>query len=101
MSTCVLAAGLHTEVQIEATLVSIEQTWVDAAVSGDREALDELLDDSFVETMPNGARRSKAEVLFAPSLPPGSAQTFGDLKVRVFGNIAMVYGVYPTHPLMA
>lgn len=93
LSTCVLAVGLHTEVQIEATLVSIEQMWIDAAARGDRATLDELLDNSFVETMPNGARRSKADVLFAPALPPGSAQTLGDLKVRVLGNVAMVTGV--------
>jgi hypothetical protein len=93
LSTSVLAVGLHTEVQVKATLVSIEQTWVDAAAHGDRATLDELLDNSFIETMPNGARRSKADVLFAPALPPGSVQTLGDLKVRVLGNVAMVSGV--------
>jgi ketosteroid isomerase-like protein len=93
LSTCVLAAGLHTEVQVEATLTSIEQTWVDAAIRGDRATLDQLLDDSFVETMPNGARRTKADVLFAPTLPHGSKQTLGQMKVRVFGNVAMVSGV--------
>lgn len=93
LSTCVLAVGLHTEVQVEATLVSIEQSWVDAAVHGDRATLDELLDNSFVETLPNGARRGKADVLFAPALPAGSVQTLGDPKVRVLGNVAMVSGV--------
>ena len=93
LSTCVLAVGLHTEVQVEATLVSIEQSWVEAAAHGDRATLDELLDNSFIETMPNGARRSKADVLFAPALPPGTVQTLGDLKVRVLGNVAMVSGV--------
>ncbi|WP_144147759.1 nuclear transport factor 2 family protein [Paraburkholderia sp. BCC1884] len=93
LSTCVLAVGLHTEVQVEATLVSIEQMWVDAVAHGDRVTLDELLDNSFIETMPNGARRSKADVLFAPALPPGSVQTLGNLKVRVLGNVAMVTGV--------
>ncbi|ASL44577.1 hypothetical protein bAD24_I13925 [Burkholderia sp. AD24] len=43
--------------------------------------------------MPNGARRSKADVLFAPALPPGAAQSLGNLKVRVLGNVAMVSGV--------
>ncbi|MFM0554018.1 nuclear transport factor 2 family protein [Paraburkholderia sediminicola] len=93
LSTCVLAAGLHTEVQVEATLASMEQTWVDAATRGDRATLNQLLDDSFVEAMPNGARRSKADVLFAPTLPPGTTQTLGQLKVRVFGNITMDSGV--------
>ncbi|MFM0647799.1 nuclear transport factor 2 family protein [Paraburkholderia bryophila] len=93
LSTCVLAVGLRTEVQAEATLVSIEQMWVDAAARGDRATLDQLLDNSFVETMPNGARRSKADLLFAPALPPGAAQSLGDLKIRVLGNVAMVSGV--------
>ncbi|MDE1183303.1 nuclear transport factor 2 family protein [Paraburkholderia sp.] len=93
LSTCVLAVGLHTEVQVEASLVAIEQAWIDAAIRGDRATLDELLDSSFVETMPNGARRSKADVLFAPALPPGSVQTLSDVKVRVVGSVAMVSGV--------
>lgn len=93
LSTCVLAVGLHTEVQVESTLTSLEQAWVNAAVQGDRATLDELLDNSFIETMPNGARRSKADILFAPALPAGSAQTLGDIKVRVLGNVAMVSGV--------
>ncbi|WCM19295.1 nuclear transport factor 2 family protein [Paraburkholderia bryophila] len=93
LSTCVLATGLHTEVQIESTLTSLEQTWVNAAIQGDRATLDKLLDSSFIETMPNGARRSKADVLFAPALPPGAAQSLGNLKVRVLGNVAMVSGV--------
>lgn len=93
LSTCALAVGLHTEVQVESTLTSLEQAWVDAALQGDRATLDQLLDNSFIETMPNGARRSKADVLFAPALPPGAAQSLGDLKVRVLGNVAMVSGV--------
>ncbi|WP_181919951.1 nuclear transport factor 2 family protein [Paraburkholderia sp. BL6669N2] len=71
----------------------MEQAWLDGALQGDRAILNQLLDDSFIETMPNDARRSKADVLFAPTLPPGSAQTLGELKVRVFGNVAMVSGV--------
>lgn len=93
LSTCVLAVGLHTEVQVEATLVSIEQTWIDAAAHGDRTSLEDVLDNSFIETLPNGARRSKADVLLAPALPPGTVQTLGDLKVRVLGSVAMVSGV--------
>ncbi|NYH13900.1 nuclear transport factor 2 family protein [Paraburkholderia bryophila] len=93
LSTCVLAIGLHTEVQVETTRASLEQAWVNAALQGDRVTLDELLDNSFIETMPNGARRSKADLLFAPALPPGAAQSLGDLKVRVLGNVAMVSGV--------
>ncbi|PRX97534.1 nuclear transport factor 2 family protein [Paraburkholderia sp. BL25I1N1] len=93
LSTCVLASGLTTQLQVENKLVLMEQAWVDAAIRGDRAALDQLLDDSFVETMPNGARRTKADLLVAPTLPPGSAQTLSELKVRVFGNVAMVSGV--------
>ncbi|OAJ58450.1 hypothetical protein A6V36_05885 [Paraburkholderia ginsengiterrae] len=51
--------------QADATFASIEQAWVDAAIRGDRATLDQLLDDSFAETMPNGARRTNADVLFA------------------------------------
>ncbi|WP_431311473.1 hypothetical protein [Paraburkholderia aromaticivorans] len=40
--------------------------------------------------MPDGARRERADVLLAP--------TRGELKVRVFGNVAMVSGVNHYRP---
>ncbi|ABE32351.1 hypothetical protein DR64_2755 [Paraburkholderia xenovorans LB400] len=93
LSTCGLTTVLTTRLQVETKLASMEHAWVDAAIHGDRATLDQLLADSFVETMPNSARRTKAEVLVAPTLPPDSAQTLRELKVRIFGNIAMVSGV--------
>jgi hypothetical protein len=79
--------------QDESTLKTMEQTWITAISNTDRVTLEKLLDDSFIETTPNGARRSKSDVLLASPLPLGSTQTLMDMDVRVNGNTAVVTGI--------
>ncbi|ASW00320.1 hypothetical protein CJU94_08085 [Paraburkholderia aromaticivorans] len=79
--------------QDETTLKALEQTWITAITNTDRSTLDKLLDDSFVETAPNGTRRSKSDLLLAPPPPPGSTQTLMDMDVRVSGDTAVVTGI--------
>lgn len=76
----------------EDTLKSLEQTWVTASSNTDRATLDKLLDDSFIDTTPSGARRSRSDVLLAPPPPPSSTQTLMNLEVRVNGDTAVVTG---------
>lgn len=81
-----------------ADLMSLEQDWVSATTSGDRAALNNLLDDSFVERLPNGRVRSRAEVLQAPPPPAGSTQTLHSMQVRINGDWAVVNGVNTYRP---
>jgi ketosteroid isomerase-like protein len=90
---CLTAAPALAADQDEATLKNLEQTWITAITKTDRVALDKLLDDSFVETAPNGMRRSKSDLLLASSPPPGSTQTLIDMDVRVNGDTAIVTGI--------
>lgn len=76
----------------EVALKTIEQTWITASSNTDRVTLDKLLDDSFIDTTPSGARRSKTDVLLAPPPPPGSKQSLMNLEVRVNGDTAIVTG---------
>lgn len=76
----------------EITLKAMEQTWITAIVNTDRATMDKLLDDSFVETSPNGQRRSKSDLLLAPPPPPGSSQVLMDMDVRLNGDTAIVTG---------
>jgi Domain of unknown function (DUF4440) len=76
----------------ESTLKTVEQTWINAVANTDRVKLEKLLDDSFVETSPDGTRRGKTDLLLAPPPPPGSTQTLMDMHVRVNGDTAIVTG---------
>lgn len=77
----------------DATLQQLEQSWVHATTTGDRAALNRLLDDSYVETTANGTHRSKLDVLSAPPPPPGSTQVLRDVTVRLNGDTAIVTGI--------
>jgi hypothetical protein len=76
----------------EKTLKSLEQTWITAVVNADRVTMNKLLDDSFVETLPNGQRRTKSDLLLAPPPPPGSSQVLMDLDLHLNGDTAIVTG---------
>ncbi|WP_144147762.1 nuclear transport factor 2 family protein [Paraburkholderia sp. BCC1884] len=82
----------------EGALKTIEQTWITASSNTDRVTLDKILDDSFIDTTPSGARRSKSDVLLAPPPPPGSTQTLMNLEVRVNGDTAIVTGINHFNP---
>ncbi|HEX7912844.1 MAG TPA: nuclear transport factor 2 family protein [Paraburkholderia sp.] len=70
----------------------MEQAWITAIVNTDRATMDKLLDESFVETSPNGRRRSKSDLLLAPPPPPGSSQVLMDMDVHMNGDTAIVRG---------
>lgn len=75
-----------------AALESLENAWVQATASRDIATLDRILDPSFVETLSNGRRRDKAEALSAAPPPVGSTQQLQDMKVRTYGDTAIVTG---------
>jgi len=75
--------------------VEIEHRWVDALQTHDTATLDQLLDDTFIDSTFRGALRTKRDVLTGPPAA-GSYRSirFGDVAVRTYGNhIAVVTGV--------
>jgi hypothetical protein len=90
--TCA-AARATAPVNDKIVLESLEQAWVKATVANNRVALDQLLDDAFIETRPSGMTRSKKDVLSAPPPPATSTQSLDELQVQVSGDTAVVTGI--------
>ena len=74
-------------------LMQIERNWTDAALKKDAAALDKILADDWVGQGPTGIA-TKAQAL--AELKSGDnkvdSETLGEMKVRVFGNTAVVTG---------
>ncbi|WP_322032020.1 nuclear transport factor 2 family protein [Paraburkholderia sp. J76] len=90
---CASAAHAAQPSDDERTLQQFEQNWLEAGRTHDREALNRMLDDSYVEITPTGVQRTKAQVLKAPPPPPGATQTLRDMQVQVNGDSAVVTGI--------
>lgn len=74
-------------------LQMLEHQWTQAAATGDRSMLNDLLDDKFFEVLPDGTHRSKRDLLAAVALPPGGSQVLEDMRVQVLGDLAVVTGI--------
>jgi len=78
----------------EQEIIKLEQTVTDAQFKKDRAALERLLADDYLYTHSNGSVLTKAQEI-AESMS-GDAQwtdsKFADLKVRVFGDVAVLTG---------
>ncbi|MCG5074420.1 nuclear transport factor 2 family protein [Paraburkholderia tagetis] len=93
-ASAVFAAVPSSPVTSEAVhLQVLEHQWTQAAATGDRSMLNDLLDDKFFEVLPNGVHRSKRDLLAAAALPPGGSQVLEDVRVQVLGDLAVVTGI--------
>jgi ketosteroid isomerase-like protein len=81
---------------IEQQIKDLEKQWADAELKQDAVALDRILADDIVEIESTGQVETKAQDL--ADLKSGEFKleslSFGDMKVRVFGNVAVVNGPY-------
>lgn len=75
------------------SLLDLEQRWATAAGARDHTALDAILADGFVDVSWQGKLRSKADALAAPAAPVKTTQTLSELKVRIYGDAAVVTGL--------
>jgi len=77
----------------EQAVLKLTQEWLDAEFRVDRTALNRIIADDFLGTGPRGTMLSKTDVI--PREGPdthGLAITGQDIKVRVFGDTAIVTG---------
>jgi hypothetical protein len=75
-------------------LVEIEHRWLEA--EDDPAALESILADDFVHALPIGFVTKAEQLRYTrthPGSERGSARRFGDLRVRVFGNIGIINGI--------
>ncbi|WNC90313.1 nuclear transport factor 2 family protein [Paraburkholderia sp. FT54] len=77
----------------EQALASLEQQWAKAWLTGDRVALNKILDDSYVETTARGAQLHKTDVIFAAPPPGTASEVLESIEPRVNGDTAIVTGI--------
>lgn len=75
-----------------AAVMRLAHQWLHASMTRDKAALARILADDFIDTSYRGKLRTKADML-AVSAAPHASQQLGDLKVRLYGDTAIMTGV--------
>ena len=94
LSGIALAGHGATPASGDKAFLRLEQTWVAALRTHDTQVLNEILDDSFIDSTFKGTVRTKRDVLSGP--PAGGRYRsvgFEDLHSRRYGRTAIVTGV--------
>ena len=77
---------------ISQTLQSMEQAWLNAEKNHDAAAFEQIVADDWVGITPDGKSQTKAERAAEIKTAHITSATLGDVKVRVFGDAAVVTG---------
>jgi len=77
---------------ISQTLQAMEQAWLDAEKNNDAAAFEQIVADDWIAVNPDGKSQTKAERAAEIKAAHISSATMGDMKVRVFGDTAVVTG---------
>jgi ketosteroid isomerase-like protein len=77
---------------ISQTLQAIERAWLDAEKNHDVAAFEKLVADDWVAITPDGKSQTKAERAAEIKSSDLDSVTMGEMKVRVFGDAAVVTG---------
>jgi uncharacterized protein (TIGR02246 family) len=77
---------------ISQTLQAMEQAWLDAEKNHDAAAFERLVANDWIAVSPDGRSQIKAERAAEIKTADITAATLGDMKVRVFGDTAVVTG---------
>jgi ketosteroid isomerase-like protein len=74
------------------TLQAMEQDWLNAEKNHDAAAFEKLVADDWIAITPDGKSQTKAERAAEIKTSNIDSATLGDMKVRVFGDTAVVTG---------
>jgi len=74
------------------TLQATEQAWLNAEKNHDSAAFEKLVADDWIAITPDGKSQTKAERAAEIKSAGTVSATLGDMKVRVFGDTAVVTG---------
>ena len=77
---------------ISQTLQAMEQAWLNAEKNHDAAAFEKLVADDWIAVSPDGKSQTKAERAAEIKTAHIVSATLGDMKVRVFGDTAVVTG---------
>jgi ketosteroid isomerase-like protein len=73
-------------------LQSIERDWLNAEKNHDADLFEEFVADDWIAITPDGKNQTKAERAAEIKASHITSATMGDMKVRVFGDTAVVTG---------
>jgi len=74
------------------TLQSIERAWLNAEKNHDAAAFEEFVADDWIAITPDGKSQTKAERAAEIKASRLTSAKMGDMKVRIFGDTAVVTG---------
>jgi uncharacterized protein (TIGR02246 family) len=77
---------------ISQTLQAVEQAWLNAEKNHDAAAFEKLVADDWIAIGPDGKSQTKAERAAEIKTAHTTSATMGNMKVRVFGDAAVVTG---------
>lgn len=94
VSTFAVAQAKPAATDSSAAINKIEDAWCDATVKNDAAALDRILASDFVGVEPDGHSYTKADAIRNAKAGPSDYKSCKNepLKVRFFGNVAVVQG---------
>ena len=82
----------ESDAEISQTLQSMEQAWLDAEKNQDAAAFEKIVAGDWIAITPEGKSQTKAERAAEIKAGHIDSATLGDMKVRVFGDTAVVTG---------
>ena len=82
----------ESDAEISQTLQSMEQAWLNAEKNHDAAAFEKIVADDWIAITPEGKSQTKAERAAEIKVGHIDSATLGDMKVRVFGDTAVVTG---------
>jgi len=77
---------------ISQTLQAMERAWLDAEKNHDAAAFEKIAADDWIAITPDGKSQTKAERSAEIKASHTTSATMGNMKVRVFGDTAVVTG---------
>jgi ketosteroid isomerase-like protein len=77
---------------ISHTLQDMERSWLNAEKAHDVAAFEQIVADDWIAITPDGKSQTKAERAAEIKTAHTTSATMGDMKVRVFGDTAVVTG---------
>ena len=77
---------------ISQTLQAIERAWLNAEKNHDVAAFEKIVADDWIAINPDGKSQTKGERAAEIKAAHTTSATMGDMKVRVFGDAAVVTG---------
>ena len=80
------------DADISQALQAMERAWLNAEKNHDAATFDKLVADDWIAITPDGKRQTKAERAAEIIASDIDSATLGEMKVRVFGDTAVVTG---------